>query len=233
MRWIPPGRFVMGSPQDEPGLRAEECPAHPVTITHGFWLGDTPVTQAMWRAVTGRRDASHFEGLGRPVERVSWVHCQITFIASLNGISSAERGEKFRLPTEAEWEYACRAGTQQARYGENLDEIAWYAGNSRGQTHLVGEKLPNPWGLFDMLGNVREWCFDGMRGYADRARRDPVGSLATGGYRVNRGGAWGGGVRHVRAAFRVRDVPDYRSRNLGLRLGLGQPVRADPGPAGR
>ncbi|MEX1368358.1 MAG: formylglycine-generating enzyme family protein [Nannocystaceae bacterium] len=232
MRWIPPGRFVMGSPGDELGRWRDEGPAHPVTITRGFWLGDTPVTQAMWKAVTGE-DPSHFEGDDRrPVEQVSWEDCQTKLIEALNRTTPSERGEVFRLPTEAQWEHACRAGTKQARYSENLDEIAWYDDNSGGQTHPVGEKLPNPWGLYDMLGNVREWCLDGMRGYEDRARKDPVGSLKTGGLRVDRGGSWADGARYVRAACRFRVDPGDRYLNQGLRLARDQPVRTDPGPEG-
>ena len=139
MRWIPPGRFVMGSPTDEPGRREDEGPQHEVTITRGYWLGETPVTQALWQAVTGT-NPSQFKTPERPVEQVSWNECQKA-IAGLNKMIPNERGEFFRMPTEAEWEYACRAGTTGATYagpieilGANdasvLDDIAWYEGNS-------------------------------------------------------------------------------------------------------
>ncbi|MBF0305954.1 MAG: formylglycine-generating enzyme family protein [Alphaproteobacteria bacterium] len=189
LRWIPPGRFMMGSPEDEPGRYDDEGPLHQVTIACGFWLFDTPCTQGLWRAVMGY-NPSRFKSPDRPVENVSWNDLQ-TFLARIN---QRIPGLDLILPSEAQWEYACRAGTDTALYtgaievlGERnapaLDPIAWYAGNSgvdfdlpEGQnskgwpdkqyphekagTRPVGLKRHNPWGLHDMLGNVWEWCAD-------------------------------------------------------------------------
>ena len=272
----------MGSPDDEPGRHGDEGPQHLVVITRGYWLGETPVTQALWQAVTGE-NPSEFKTPDRPVERVSWEECQRDFIARLNRDIAAESGERFRLPTEAEWEYACRAGTTTATYagpielrGQNdapiLDDIAWYSGNSgvdfdlpegrdssgwpnkqhphtKAGTRRVGQKLPNPWGLYDMLGNVWEWCSDwAHRSYGESSSSsssssnnssssgssssdsvvvDPTGP-ATGESRVIRGGSWGSLARHVRAAYRYALHPGNRNANLGLRLAREQGVRQDP-----
>ncbi len=217
MRWIPAGSFVMGSPEGEEGRESDEGPQHRVVLTQGFWLADTPCTQALWREVVG--DApSDFKGPRRPVEGVSWDDVQ-RFCAQLG-----ERVEGLRvgLPTEAEWEYACRADAPgRARYGE-LDAIAWYSDNSEGQTADVARKQPNAWGLYDMLGNVWEWCHDGRRDYEDAEQVDPVGR---GPSRVIRGGSWAFPARGVRAAFRYWVRPGYRSRYLGFRLARGQALR--------
>lgn len=257
MRWIAPGRFVMGSPGDEPGRAEWEGPQHEVTITRGFWLGETPVTQVLWKAVTGG-SPSHFKGSDRPVERVTWEDCRDRLIAGLNAAIGEDDGS-FRLPTEAEWEYACRAGTSTATYAgpieiraENdapvLDEIAWYGGNSgvgfefddgvdssgwpnrqrphtRAGTRRVGQKRPNAWGLYDMLGNVWEWCEDcwdyGKQYSRSESHQDPTGA-ATGEYRVIRGGSWYGHARYVRAACRSGSRPGGRGQDLGLRLARNQ-----------
>jgi len=184
LRWIPPGAFLMGSPASEDGRWDREGPQHEVTITRGFWMLDAPVTQALWQAVMGE-NPSHFEGRRRPVEQVSWEDCQLF----LKKLSELVPGIDFELPTEAQWEYACRAGTHTATYAgdldikdnraERLNGVAWYYGNSDGRTHDVGENPPNPWGLYDMLGNVWEWCQDGWRDYGDqpeRSGRSPSGA---------------------------------------------------------
>ncbi len=151
LRWIPAGEFLMGAPEDEEEREGNE-PQHPVRISRGFWLGETPVTQAQWLDVMGA-NPSHFRNgedwPSRPVEQVSWDDCQ-GFLERLPD------GLTWRLPTEAEWEYACRAGTTEARYGQ-LEDVAWFGVDS---TMLVATKAPNPWGLYDMLGNVWEWCAD-------------------------------------------------------------------------
>lgn len=199
VRWIPPGRFLMGSPEGEAGRFDDEGPQHWVTITRGYWLGDAPVTQALWTAVMGE-NPSRFRSDDRPVEQVSWADSQ-GFLARLKRVLD---GFAARLPTEAEWERACRAGTTTATWvsdltlrGENdapeLDAIAWYGGNSgvgfdlangydasdwpekqhpgdRSGTHPVGQKSPNPYGLHDMLGNVYEWCQDAAEGFGAPAR---------------------------------------------------------------
>jgi formylglycine-generating enzyme required for sulfatase activity len=229
MRWIPPGTFLMGSPKAERG-RFNEGPQHEVTITRGYWLGEMPVTQALWVAVMGE-NPSHFcderpDALERPVEQVSWDDCQ-RFLDVLN---AQVAGLAARLPTEAEWERACRAGTTTAIWvgelsGEmeasELDAIAWYGSNSGDGTHPVGRKAPNPYGLHDMLGNVWEWCADGMRGYAVASVTDPVGD-ERGSDRVYRGGSWNYIAWFMRAAIRYADSRDYRGGHLGFRLAGGR-----------
>jgi formylglycine-generating enzyme required for sulfatase activity len=168
LRWIPPGRFLMGSPEDEEGRWFEESPRHQVRIDSGSWMFDAPCTQAMWEAVI-ETNPSHFKGPDRPVERVSWEDCQ-SFVTRLN---DRLEGLHLSLPSESQWEYACRAGTSSARYHEDLDQFAWYDANSGGETHPVRGKAPNAWGLYDMLGNVWEWCAGAWRSdYSERAASD-------------------------------------------------------------
>jgi formylglycine-generating enzyme required for sulfatase activity len=226
MRFIPPGRFTMGSPPSEAGRFDAEGPQHEVTLTEGYWLADTPCTQALWQAVMGT-NPSRCRSPQRPVEQVSWDDVQ-QLLAKLD---AAVPGLRPRLPTEAEWEHACRAGTTTATYAgdldlraENdapvLDAIAWYGGNSG--THEVGNKHPNPWGLYDMLGNVSEWCEDVYASYQAHAVENPLAvegrfELA----RVIRGGAWYAGARYVRAAYRYWRDPDHCDDGLGVRLCVG------------
>ena len=153
---------------------------------------------------------SQFTGDRNPVELVSWEDAQ-EFIGRLN---AKEGSARYRLPTEAEWEYACRAGTETPRYHHDLDTIAWYTANSNGHTHPVGQKVPNAWGLYDMLGNVSEWCHHGGREYTAAGVVDPTGA---GALRVIRGGSWGEAARDVRAADRGWNHPGYRSGDLGFR----------------
>jgi len=169
MRWIPPGRFLMGSPETELGRSHDEGPQHEVIFTRGYWFGETPVTQALWVAVMGK-NPSRFrrerpDDLKRPVEQVSWDDC-LAFISRLN---ARVAGLAAGLPTEAEWERACRGETHKATWvGELSGEvkapernaIAWYGDNSNQETNPVRRKAPNPYGLHDMLGNVYEWCAD-------------------------------------------------------------------------
>jgi formylglycine-generating enzyme required for sulfatase activity len=224
------GSFTMGSPSSEEGHSSDEA-QHQVTLTRDFWLGATEVTQAQWRAVMGS-NPSYFDDCDAcPVERVSWDDA----VAFLNALSDREglarcydgasfKGlvcEGYRLPTEAEWEYAARAGTTGARYGD-LGAIAWHAGNSGGRTGPVGEKQPNAWGLHDMLGNVWEWVHDWYASYPSGAVSDPQGP-SSGGYRVFRGGGWSDEARSARAAFRVGDAPANRGGFLGLRAARSVP----------
>ncbi|MFV8753993.1 formylglycine-generating enzyme family protein [Nannocystaceae bacterium ST9] len=220
MRWIGPGRFMMGSPETEEGRWKDEGPRHRVELTRGYWLADTPCTQAMWQAVVGS-NPSRFTGSGkRPVEHVSWddVH------EFLSALDARVKGFAARLPSEAEWEYACRAESEAARYGK-LEEIAWYSENSGRKTHEVGLLKPNRWGLYDMLGNVDEWCADGWRrDYEARALVvDPF--KEHGPKRVFRGGGWRVVARFVRAAYRNARDPDVRYDDLGFRLARGQELR--------
>jgi formylglycine-generating enzyme required for sulfatase activity len=208
----------MGSPEDEEGRFSDEGPRHLVSIDSGFWIFDTPCTQALWEAVIGE-NPSHFkvrdrpkEGANHPVESVSWEQCQ-EFLTALN---SRLHGLQLSLPSEAQWEYACRAGTETARFAQNLDAIAWYSGNSRNETHAVAVKEANSWGLYDMLGNVWEWCADAwVPDYTLKARAAGAGSASA--LRVIRGGSWLDGAQVVRAAYRSHYGPSGRHRNQGFR----------------
>ncbi|HQE74701.1 MAG TPA: bifunctional serine/threonine-protein kinase/formylglycine-generating enzyme family protein [Myxococcota bacterium] len=207
---IPAGTFMMGSSEGERPRFSDEA-QHKVTLTRPFAMMVTPVTQSLWQFVMGN-NPSYFMGPDLPVERVSWEDVQ-DFIQKLNkklGIDS------LRLPTEAEWEYACRAGTTGTRYGE-LHKIAWYNGNSDGKTHPVGTKAPNAWGLYDMLGNVWEWCQDWYGDYPSGSVAGPTGP-STGSGRVFRGGSWSNGTRYQRAAYRGSDSSGHRYHDLGFRL---------------
>ncbi len=217
MRWIPAGAFTMGSPDTDTEAFEDEKPQHGVTLNEGFWLGEFPCTQAMWTAVM-EDNPSRFQNLERPVEKVSWDDVQTFF----RRIEERLPGLGLRLPSEAQWEYACRAGTESARYGE-LDEIAWYDQNSGGETHVVGEKRANAWGLYDTLGNVWEWCQDEWSLYEAVAAVDLIRlGVDLGAHRVGRGGSWILGARYARAAFRYRDDPSYAWGYQGFRFSRGQ-----------
>ena len=213
--WIPAGRFVMGSPNGEEGRYGSEV-QHEVRISQGFWMGKYEVTQGEWESVMGS-NPSYFDECGSrcPVENVVWNDVQ-EFIRRLNERESGSEYE-YRLPTEAEWEYAARAGTSGPRYGE-LDLIAWWDGNSGDRTHPVGQKRANGWGLHDMLGNVLEWVADWYGAeYPSGMVTDPRGP-STGLYRVARGGSWGGGAGYVRSAARIIYSPGDRLSAVGFRL---------------
>ena len=230
MVWIEPGTFTMGSVileepaplQLVPGVVlpmdfTDEQPAHQVTISKGFWMGKYEVTQGQWQAVMGN-NPSRFQGTKRPVEMASWYDVQ-QFIAKLN--QTAGRA-LYRLPTEAEWEYACRAGTT-TRWSFGADEsrlgrYAWWGKNSRGSTREVGRKRPNPWGLYDMHGNVSEWVQDWKRDYSSEAKIDPAGP-AVGSFRVYRGGSYVlSSASDFRVARRAGGIPVRRDGALGFRL---------------
>jgi formylglycine-generating enzyme required for sulfatase activity len=215
--WIPPGTFMMGSPETEEGRYSREL-LHEVTLSKGFYMQTTEVTQGQWTAVMGH-NPSHFTGCGLdcPVESVSWNDVQ-EFIRRLNENSE---GEYYRLPKEAEWEYACRAGTS-SRFNtgdseSDLDRAGWYRKNSGLKTHPVGLKEPNDWGLYDMHGNVWEWCRDWYGAYSEYPIIDPTGPT-NGALRVIRGGAWSSPAGSCRTAYRGRLDPDYRHHGLGFRL---------------
>ncbi|MCL2742328.1 MAG: formylglycine-generating enzyme family protein [Planctomycetaceae bacterium] len=221
-RWCPAGTFLMGSPQNEADRRDTEN-QHRVTLSSGFWMLETEVTQGMWASVMGN-NPSYFKGIKLPVEQVSWDDCQ-EYIKKLNGLGIAPKGFKFSLPTEAQWEYACRAGTTGAYGGTGkLDDMGWYSDNSGGTTHVVGTKRANAWGLFDMHGNVWEWCSDLYGDYPNGAVTDPVGAN-TGSFRVFRGGSWFCSAEYCRSAVRGYDTPGNRYHRLGFRLSL---VRFSP-----
>jgi formylglycine-generating enzyme required for sulfatase activity len=228
---IEPGRFTMGSPRSEEGRLHSEA-QHAVTLTRGFCLMATEVTQGQWQAVMGR-NPSRFTSCGAscPVETVSWDDA----VAYANRKSQAEglqpcyEGSTFvgvgctgyRLPTEAEWEYAARAGTTGARHG-SLDAVAWHVGNSGRTTHPVGQKQANAWGLYDMLGNVWEWTSDWYGSYPGGAVTDPVGA-SRGSTRVLRGGSWLDRANYARAANRYNCGPDCRNDFFGFRLARSLP----------
>ena len=210
--WIEAGRFLMGSPVDEEGRNADEL-QHEVRISEGFWMGKYEVTQGEWQSVMGA-NPSFYKDCGPlcPVDSVSWIDAE-EFIRRLNGRESG-RGYRYRLPTEAEWEYAARAGTTGARYGV-LDLIAWYGDNSGFETHPVGQKRANAWGLHDMLGNVWEWTGDRYGRYPSGSVTDPQGPPAGSG-RVIRGGGWLNFAGYVRSAYRGPYSPGFR--HIGFRL---------------
>lgn len=198
--------FTMGSPEIESGRALDETP-HEVRLTRGFWLGKYEVTQAEWTAVRGDKP-SRIIGEDHPVEQVSWDDCR-KFIGKLKDHSC-------RLPTEAEWEYACRAGTT-GEYAGELDPAGWYFGNSGNTTHPVGRKEANAWGLCDMHGNVWEWCADWYDGYPEGLTVDPTGP-ASGEFRVFRGGGWYFVAGDCRSARRGKFIPGGRFFDLGFRL---------------
>ncbi len=215
---VPAGEFVMGSPSDEQGRSDYESPTHKVTIKTPFYMGKSPVTQKQWKQIM-ETDPSHFKGEDLPVEMVSWQEVR-EFVKRLN---AAESTDKYRLPSEAEWEYACRAGTQTGYFfGDDesqLNEYAWYAENSGGKTHPIGRNKPNLWGLYDMHGNVWEWVQD--KWHENYNGSPPDGSSWEDGdvsFRVSRGGSWYCNASSCRSANRFRRDPESRFSNLGFRL---------------
>ncbi|UCE99006.1 MAG: formylglycine-generating enzyme family protein [Planctomycetota bacterium] len=212
LAYIPAGEFVMGSPIEEDGRQGDEL-QHRVKLTRPFRIGVTEVTQAQWNSVMDI-NRSHFKGGDLPVEKVSWREA-VAFCEKL----SEKEGRCYRLPTEAEWEYACRAGTTGAFWGNgDIDEMGWYADNSEGQTHEVAGKKANAWGLYDMHGNVSEWCSDiyGAE-YPEEGVVDPVGP-AEGTYRVIRGGSWSYFARGCRCAARSSAPASYQFKHTGFRI---------------
>ena len=220
MRWIPPGTFRMGSPEDETERYDDEV-LHEVRLTQGFWMADTPCTRELWEAVMNDNPSRFKESSKNPVEQVSWEDCQ-KFLEKINGEIP---GLHLRLPTEAEWEYACRAGsTSRWCFGNDekkLKEYAWYDENSGGETHPVKQLKPNNRGLFDVHGNVWEWCADWYGYYPEELQIDPSGP-GSGDYRVIRGGSWISGARFVRAAYRYWFDPVIGYGDLGFRFARGQ-----------
>lgn len=226
------GKFTMGA-NDEQDCDAndKEKPSHQVTVS-SFSIGQCEVTQELWLAVMGTNPSffssanGYAENLQRPVERVSWYDCRI-FTSRLNQIT----GRRFRLPTEAEWEYAARGGNHSQSYmyagGNNIDEVSWYwtvipsqlNGTTGYGTQPVATKVPNELGLYDMSGNVWEWCFDRYGSYSKKTQKNPIGPN-TGPCRVNRGGSWCEESVSCRVSGRYDCVPAYLSNDLGLRLAL-------------
>jgi formylglycine-generating enzyme required for sulfatase activity len=214
--WIEPGTFFMGSPDSENDRSTGEG-RHQVTLTKRFFLSEAPCTQSQWEAVMGS-NPSHFKGTDRPVENVSWNEA-VEFCRKLTKMhqeaGAMPQGWSWRLPTEAEWEYAARAGTTGSRYGE-LNAIAWHTDNSGGETHPVKQKAANVWGLYDMMGNVWEWCGDWYGEYPTGSVTNPTGP-SSGSDRAFRGGGWYFGARNCRSASRCRDEPGLRCAHRGFR----------------
>jgi len=220
--WVDPGTFTMGSPADEPERHQAEGPRQQVTLTQGFWLGKTEVTQAQYETITGVNPSTFVTaGKDAPVERVSWFDA----MAFCRKLTERERaagrlpdGYVYTLPTEAQWEYACRAGTTGAYAGEP-EAMAWHSNNSGGTTHPVGLKRPNTWGFHDMSGNVLEWCLDWWGDYPGGAVTDPTGP-ARGYYRMARGGSWRMEIGVGRSAARSGGSNGRLDYTLGFRLAL-------------
>ena len=209
--------FRMGatSEQDCDAYDIEE-PVHSVTLS-SYYIGKTEVTQALWKAVMGS-NPSKFKGENLPVENVSWDDCQV-FVRKLNSLT----GQNFRLPTEAEWEFACRGGNNSLGYkysgSDNIDNVAWFDCNSGRKTHFVATKSPNELGIYDMSGNVWEWCSDWYDKYSSGAQTNPKGP-ESGSFRVYRGGGWGSRTGRCRSSLRDNNYPTFRDCGVGLRLAL-------------
>ena len=217
---IPAGEFTMGSPDSDKDARGDEKPQHRVRITKPFHLGKYEVTQEQWEAVMGN-NPSAFKGARNPVEQVSWDDCQ-KFLDTLSA-KTAGQGGKFVLPTEAEWEYACRGGSAtRFSFGDatrGLGEDAWYGDNSDQKTHPVGAKKPNAWGLYDMHGNVWEWCADWYdEKYYSNTATDDLQGPSSGSRRVLRGGSWRIPAGVCRSAGRDSGMLGYRGTGLGFRV---------------
>ena len=213
------GSFNMGATPEMQAPYEVEKPVHRVTLTNNYYIGKYEVTQALWQAVMGS-NPSYFKGDDLPVEQVSWNDCQ-DFISKLNAMT----GKRFRLPSEAEWEYAARDGKKSRGYqysGSNtLGDVAWYEGNSGSKTHAVGTKQPNELGIYDMTGNVYEWCQDWYGSYSSSPQTNPIGAVS-GSSRVDRGGSWFFTAKHCRSSYRFNLTPGYRLNFLGLRLVLSE-----------
>ena len=198
---LPAGQFLMGSPDSDPDAKSDEKPQHQVKV-NSFAIGKYPVTQAQYQAVMGNNPSRFQNNPQNPVEKVSWNDAQ-AFCQKLSQIT----GKTYRLPTEAEWEYACRAGTTTRYYfgddANQLGDYAWYKGNSRYKTHPVGEKKPNAWGLYDMIGNVWEWCEDDWHSTYENAPKDGSAWLTNDDdYQILRGGSWCDNPFDCRSAYR-------------------------------
>ena len=213
------GTFMMGATSEMKMPLTDEKPVHQVTLTNDYYIGKYEVTQALWQAVMGS-NPSKFKGDDLPVEQVSWNDCQ-EFISKLNSMT----GRRLRLPTEAEWEYAARGGKKSRGYqysgSSNISDVVWYWENSAEKTHPVGMKQANELGIYDMSGNVYEWCQDRCGSYVSSSQTNPTGAVS-GSRRVGRGGSWGDIARFCRSSFRNGGTPDYRNCCFGFRLVLSE-----------
>ena len=213
------GTFMMGATSEMQYPEDDEKPVHQVTLTNDYYMGKYEVTQALWQVVMGS-NPSKFKGDDLPVDQVSWNDCQ-EFISKLNSMT----GRMFRLPSEAEWEYAARGGKKSRGYqysgSSNISDVAWYCENSAEKTHPVGTKQANELGLYDMTGNVWEWCQDWYGSYVSSSQTNPTGAVS-GWCRVIRDGSCYGFARNCRSSIRGYDAPDNRNDSLGLRLVLSE-----------
>ena len=217
MVFVEGGSFDMGATTEQ-GSDAydDEYPVHSVTLD-GYYIGKFEVTLELWEAVMGSKPSSNV-GAQYPVENVTWEDCQ-EFISSLNSLT----GRTFRLPTEAEWEYAARGGNKSSHFkysgSDNIGDVAWYSSNSGATIHPVGTKSPNELGIYDLSGNVSEWCSDWYGSYSAEEQTNPQGP-SSGSFRVFRGGSWFDGARNCRVSNRHNHVPSFSDGYLGLRLVL-------------
>ena len=211
------GTFMMGATSEMKNPYDDEKPVHQVTLTNDYYMGKYEVTQALWQVVMGK-NPSYFKGDNLPVNYVRWKDCQ-RFISKLNSMT----GRKFRLPTEAEWEYAARGGKKSRGYqysgSSNISDVAWYDGNSGDKTHPVGTKQANELGIYDMTGNVLEWCQDWYGSYYSSSQTNPTGATS-GSRHVNRGGSWAKNVRRSSPSCRYGAIYVDRDLDLGFRLAL-------------
>ena len=217
MIWVEGGTFIMGASDDDTHAADRDKPAHQVTLG-SYFIGKTEVTQALWQVVMGKNPSEFKKNLQNPVEKVSWKDCQ-KFVKKLNELT----GKNFRLPTEAEWEYAARGGKWSSGYiyfGSNkLDDVAWYKSNSAGTTHPVAQKSPNELGIYDMSGNVMEWCQDRFGSYSGELQTNPQGP-SSGSERVFRGGSWLLIDWYFKVSHRASTDPSTTRNDIGLRLAL-------------
>lgn len=233
------GRFNMGGTAEQYNCEDDEFPIHVVALDD-YYIADTEVTQALWVAVMGNNPSGITGDLNRPVEMVSWYECH-DFIDKLNALT----GQTFRLPTESEWEYAARGGryTQLYQYSgsDDIDEVCWYSGNSGGTSHPVASLQPNELGLYDMCGNVFEWCEDYYGDYDMMPAENPTGP-DSGEERVRRGDCWDGSAHGSRITFRIGELPGWHSNCYGFRLaatnivdepsGIGRVAQPEPATDG-
>jgi len=223
--WCPPGTFTMGSDRDD--ANSDEKPAHTVTLTKGFFIGIYPVTQAQWKAALMGSEPSNFPGADRPVEQVLWEESR-KFCRQMT--RQLKGRAEVRLPTQAQWEYACRVGTSsEFNTGdgeESLLKSGWFESNSGKETHPVGQLAPNAWGIYDMHGNIWEWCLDWYAEYTPEEKTDPVGP-ETGSDRVFRGGGWGDPAKFCRSTYRSWFDPAVRYDALGFRIVMVLPDSRD------
>jgi formylglycine-generating enzyme required for sulfatase activity len=234
MIFVEGGAFNMGSPPDDDDAYDDEKPQHRVQVS-GFCIGKFPVTQALWKAVMNGKNPSYFQGDDRPVEQVSWDDITNHFLPALRRLS----GFHYRLPSEAEWEYAARGGKYHAegyKYAgsDRLKDVGWFKENNNKETKPVGQKQPNQLGIYDMSGNVWEWCEDDWHDNYTGAPEDSsawINSPNRGTFRVGRGGSWHYAARRCRAAFRDFNTPGTRNGGLGFRLALSLQADGRPMPA--